>query len=258
MTVRRRLLAALALAATVFALAHAGASPVTWHDAEQMVLVVTSDWNADHGSLRTFERSHDGWRQVGTAAPVTIGKRGAAWGLGLSPAQVDGPVKREGDNRSPAGVFRIGEAFGYAQQAATALPYQAMTATDYCMDVSGSAQYNRIVDANEVGAEAVEGSSEPMRRDLHADGDQRYRLGFVIEHNVQAVPQGGSCIFAHLWKSPTSATAGCTAMTPEVMRNVLAWLHPQKKPVFVLLPQAEYERLRASWQLPTLNIGDDL
>ncbi|MCW0203418.1 MAG: hypothetical protein OJI74_16260 [Rhodanobacter thiooxydans] len=232
--------------------AHAGAADSSWRNARQMIVVTTSDWNADHGELRAYERRGGAWLEVVTPTPVTMGKSGAGWGLGLSAPQTGGPVKREGDNRSPAGVFHIGEAFGYAAHAATALPYRALTATDYCMDVSGAAQYNRIVDANVVGLEAVKGSSEPMRRDLHANGDQRYRLGFVIEHNAQATPQGGSCIFAHLWKSPTDATAGCTAMTPALMQKLLAWLKPQEHPVFVLLPQAEYERLRASWQLPAL------
>ena len=54
-------------------------------------------------------------------------------------------------------MFRIGEAFGYAAKADTAMPYRALSASDYCVDVSGSPQYNRIVDAKEVGAEAVEG-----------------------------------------------------------------------------------------------------
>src|SRR5699024_388223 len=121
---------------------HAGAMDTPWHDARQLVLVTTASWNADHGMLRTFERSGDGWREVRAAAPVTIGKNGAGWGLGLNPPQQGGPFKREGDDRSPAGVFRIGEAFGYAAHAATALPYRALSATDYCMDVSGSAQYN--------------------------------------------------------------------------------------------------------------------
>ncbi|MGP1665622.1 MAG: L,D-transpeptidase family protein, partial [Rhodanobacter sp.] len=166
--------------------------------------------------------------------------------------QRDGPVKHEGDNRSPAGVFRIGDSFGYAAAIDTAMPYLALNATEYCVDVSGAAHYNRIVDADVVGADAVKGSTEPMRRDLHVNGDQRYRLGFVIENNPHAVPNGGSCIFAHLWKSPTDATAGCTAMTPPVMQSLLAWLKPQDHPVFVLLPRAEYERLRAEWQLPLI------
>jgi L,D-peptidoglycan transpeptidase YkuD (ErfK/YbiS/YcfS/YnhG family) len=225
-----------------------------WQDARQLVLVVTPGWNANHGTLRTFERNGQGdgasWSEVSHVVPVTIGKAGAAWGLGLQPPQALGPLKLEGDGRSPAGVFRIGEAFGYAERAATALPYRALSATDYCVDVSGTPQYNRIVDAKEVGAAAVKGSTEPMRRDLHADGDQRYRLGFVIEHNAQAAPQAGSCIFAHLWKSPHDTTTGCTAMAVSVMRRLLAWLRPEDQPVFVLLPLAEYQRLRTTWQLP--------
>ena len=131
-----------------------------------------------------------------------------------------------------------------------ALQYQATQASDYCVDVSGSPLYNRIVDTRNVGEAAVAGATEPMRRDLHADGDQRYRLGFVIEHNTQAQPMGGSCIFAHLWKSSTDATTGCTAMDPHTMETALAWLRSSKSPIFVLLPKREYLRLQAQWQLP--------
>jgi L,D-peptidoglycan transpeptidase YkuD (ErfK/YbiS/YcfS/YnhG family) len=261
MTVRRTL-ALMTFAIVLAGCAHRGgtiaaatpaapASPAAaWQNARQLVLVITPGWNADHGTLRTFERDGSGWHEAGRAAPVTVGKAGAAWGLGLQPPSSDGSLKLEGDNRSPAGVFRIGEAFGYAARAATAMPYRALSATDYCMDVSGTPQYNRIVDANIVGAAAVAGSTEPMRRDLHAHGDQRYRLGFVIEQNAGAVAQAGSCIFAHLWKSPHDATAGCTAMAVPLMQRLLVWLRPEDQPVFVLLPQAEYERLHAEWQLP--------
>lgn len=258
MTVSRRTLALLTFAVTLAGAAHADAAKTPWHDARQMIVVTTSGWNVDHGTLRTFAREGDGWREVRAAVPVTIGKNGAGWGLGLNAPQTDagGPVKREGDNRSPAGVFRIGDSFGYAASVDSAMPYLALNATEYCVDVSGAKHYNRIVDANVVGADAVKGSTEPMRRDLHANGDQRYRMGFVIEQNPRAVPQAGSCIFAHLWKSPTDATAGCTAMTPAVMQSLLAWLKPEDHPVFVLLPQGEYERLRASWQLPALDAAE--
>ncbi|MEO7067706.1 MAG: hypothetical protein ABI114_12400 [Rhodanobacter sp.] len=240
--------AAVALSGAAQASSKSNSAP--WHNARQLVLVTTAGWDADHGELRTFKRDRFGWHEVALPVSVTIGKAGAAWGLGLHPAQVDGPIKREGDNRSPAGVFRIGEAFGYATQTGTALPYRALSATDYCVDVSGAAQYNRIVDSHVVGADAVRGSTEPMRRDLHFDGDQRYQLGFVIEHNTAAVPQGGSCIFAHLWTSPTSTTTGCTAMAPTTMRSLLSWLRPKLHPVFVLLPRDEYQRLRGGWRLP--------
>ncbi|MEO7068505.1 MAG: hypothetical protein ABI114_16465 [Rhodanobacter sp.] len=221
-----------------------------WQSSRQLVLVTIADWNADHGTLRTFTRGPHGWVAAGVSAPVTIGSSGAGWGIGLNVPRQDGPIKHEGDNRNPAGVFRIGQAFGYAAHADTALPYRALSATDYCVDVVGSKDYNRIVDANVVGAAAVKGSTEPMRRDIHLNGDQHYRLGFEIEQNWQSKPGAGSCIFAHLWGSPTSTTVGCTAMAPATMQSLLAWLQPKSNPIFVLLPRDEYQRLRGQWKLP--------
>ncbi|XRD81874.1 hypothetical protein ISN76_17580 [Dyella halodurans] len=241
-------MALVALVASAIALAGEGATG--WRDSRQLVLVVIPDWNTDHGVLRAYQRTGDTWHQVAGAQAVTIGHAGAAWGLGLNAAQAEGPQKQEGDGRSAAGVYRIGEAFGYASKTDTQLPYRALQVSDYCMDVSGSPYYNRIVDTRQVGEQAVAGSSEPMRRDLHLHGDQLYKVGFVIEHNAQGREKAGSCIFAHVWKSPTDATAGCTAMPEPVMRQLLAWLKPEDHPVFVLLPQTEYARLQLPWHLP--------
>lgn len=248
--IRRFLAAALAFA--VIGPSVAASGDVDWQASRQMVLVVTPDWNADHGVLRAFERTGEGWKPVVAAQAVTVGRSGAAWGLGLNEPQTGGPQKREGDGRAAAGVYRVGEVFGYAASGNTRMPYEAMTDTDWCVDVDGSPYYNQIVDAKKVGEKAVEGASEPMRRDLHLNGDQRYKIGFVIEHNAKGKAGGGSCIFAHLWASPTDATAGCTAMPEPVMRRLLAWMKPEDQPVFVLLPQSEYTRLRSEWHLPAL------
>lgn len=229
--------------------ARTSASKSSWQESRQLVLVIIPDWNANHGSLRTYARAGNDWRAVDAARPVTIGHAGAAWGLGLNETHGDGPIKHEGDGRSAAGVFRIGEAFGYGSHVDTGLEYRALQASDYCIDVDGSPLYNRIVDAN---AADVTGSTEPMRRDLHLNGDQRYRLGFVIEHNAAGQRGAGSCIFAHLWKSPADATTGCTAMSDATMVHLLAWLKREDAPIFVLLPEQEYARLRAGWGLPSV------
>lgn len=244
------------LAALFFALAdcgHVPASPrpahTAWDDARQMVLVTTADANATQGWLRTFERRQAGWQEVGEVLPVTVGRSGIAWGVGLHPIQ-PGLQKREGDGRAPEGVFRIGIAFGYAPTARTSLPYLALSDTHWCVDVSGSSLYNRIVDSKTVGLDAVRDSTEPMRRDLHANGDQRYRLGFVIEHNPEGLAGAGSCIFAHLWKAPGEPTAGCTAMAPTSMDRIAGWLRPDARPVLVQLTEADADHLGAAWQLP--------
>lgn len=252
-----RRIAALLLALPLAACAHRPATAVSdathWAKAQQMILVTSADWNATDGELRRFERASesDGWKQVGGAVPVTLGRNGSGWGLGLNPQRGDGPVKREGDGKAPAGVFAIGPAFGYADRADTGLRYRAMTANDWCIDVPASNYYNKIIDRSTVKAPYLDQSSEPMRRDIHAGGDNRYREGFVIEHNEGgAARQGGSCIFAHLWKAPGETTAGCTAMAPESMDALLAWLDARRKPVFVLLPKAQYAALKQAWELP--------
>ncbi|MDX3937176.1 L,D-transpeptidase family protein [Stenotrophomonas sp.] len=234
----------LVITAPVFAVALEGST--------QLVVVTTDGWDATQGTLQAFERTAQGWQPHGAAFDVAVGRSGSAWGEGLHPTQSGTPQKREGDGRSPAGIFAIGPAFGYAPRLTSGLPYQPMRDTSYCMDVPDSAYYNRIVDADVVGAEAVAGSTEPMRLDLHNKGDRRYREGFVIEHNAKATPGGGSCIFAHLWRTPGEATAGCTAMEPARMTTLLAWLNASAQPRFVLLPRAEYQRLQADWQLPGL------
>nr|WP_238391131.1 hypothetical protein [Pseudoxanthomonas japonensis] len=222
----------------------------SWRDARQLVLVVTDGWDATTGTLQRFELRDGRWQAVAPAAPIAVGRNGAAWGLGLHPAQAQGPQKQEGDGRAPAGVFTLGEAFGYAAKADTAMPYRAMQATSYCIDVPDSPLYNRIIDTRTEGEAAAKGSTEPMRLDLHNQGDIRYREGLVIGHNPKATPRAGSCIFAHLWRTPGEPTAGCTAMASETMDSVLAWLRPDARPVFVLLPRAEYTRLAHDWQLP--------
>lgn len=224
--------------------------------ARQLIVVTSEGWDSTEGQLQAYVRDGKGWHTHGQAFPVALGRTGSAWGLGLHPAQADGPQKQEGDGRSPAGIFALGSAFGYAvTRPGTAMPYQPMLDSSYCMDVPGSPFYNRIVDEKKVGSAAVKGSTEPMRLDLHNKGDVRYREGFVIAHNPDNQPGKGSCIFAHLWRTPGEATAGCTAMPQERMQALMNWLRPQDAPRFVLLPRAEYTRLQAQWQLPALR-GD--
>ncbi|MDV3470211.1 hypothetical protein RZA67_15925 [Stenotrophomonas sp. C3(2023)] len=229
--------------------AHAG---LPLDGATQLVVVTSDNWDSTRGELHAYEMRHGRWQPARAPFDVALGRSGSAWGLGLHPQQSDGPRKQEGDGRSPAGIFALGTAFGYAAQAETRMPWQPMQASSYCMDVVDSPYYNRIVDAREVGTEAVAGSTEPMRLDLHGNGDVRYQQGLVIEHNPRNLPGRGSCIFAHLWRQPGEATAGCTAMNAADMQALLAWLQPQAQPRFVLLPRAQYAQLRSAWHLPAL------
>jgi len=215
----------------------------------QLVLVVVPDWETSTGRLCRFVREATRWRRVGAAVPVAIGRSGCGWGLGLHPEQAHGPRKREGDGRSPAGVFEIGSAFGAADRLDTGLDYHAMSPHHWCIDAPASPLYNTIVDDRDVGVDAVRGSTEPMRRDVHR-GDADYEFGFVIGHNAGRTPGAGSCVFAHPWRGSGVATAGCTALAEHDLRALLAWLEAVARPRFVLLPESELRQLAAAWDLP--------
>jgi D-alanyl-D-alanine dipeptidase len=182
---------------------------------------------------------------------VAVGRNGLGWGRGLTnPPVSSDPQKKEGDGRSPAGVFRLTYAFGYAapdQARAIKLPYIQCTDTVECVDDTNSTFYNIIKDRNKV-AKVDWKSSEKMRM-----GDDEYKYGVFIAHNTDpAEPGAGSCVFMHIWKAPGHPTSGCTAMSLGGLESVLGWLDPRANPVLVQLPQEEYSRRQAHWLLPAI------
>ena len=243
----------LVIVITAFVWSSAGSAQIP-KTSDQLLLTVSDDWSAATGNLHVYERIDGQWQPKFDPIPVSLGRTGLAWGMGLHPQSIvdkEGPRKREGDGKAPAGIFKLGDAFGYPATLTTGLGYQPMEASHYCIDVPGSPFYNQTVDAKDVGEAAVEGSSEGMRRDIHY-GDQQYKKGIFVAHNPANVAGAGSCIFMHLWKAPGSPTAGCTAMDETQMDRVLAWLSEERQPVYVALPSAEYQKLRDTWGLPPL------
>lgn len=217
-------------------------------DSLQMLVVVTAGWDAVDGTLRAFERKDSGsaWIEAGPSVPVVVGRAGLAWGRGLHPAQQDGPAKREGDGKSPAGVFTLGEAFGLAGEppAEWRLPYLSLTGEVECVDDVASPHYNRLVTKASAGTPDWKSSEKMWMEPL-------YKWGVVVEHNRHPVQaSGGSCIFLHIWRGPGKGTAGCTAMEEAALTSIIAWLDQAKKPLLVQLQQEEYARLRATWGLP--------
>jgi zinc D-Ala-D-Ala dipeptidase len=217
----------------------------------QLVLVTTKDWTAVEGTLRRFEKTEKDWIQVGPSIPVTVGRGGLGWGRGITnfPASML-PQKREGDGRSPAGVFHLTYAFGYAapqEVPMIKLPYVQCTASVECVDDTNSAFYNIVKDRNEV-AKPDWKSSEIMLMQ-----DDEYKLGIFIAHNTApAVPSAGSCVFMHIWKGPGHPTSGCTAMSVGGIESLLGWLDPRAKPILVQLPMDQYHTYQHDWMLPLI------
>ena len=192
------------------------AAPPGLVGANQLLLVITPDWDTVQGELRRFERGNldEPWRAVG--APGSHRGREERHRVGFAGHAAGArTAKAEGDGRSPAGVFPLGKAFGFAPSAEAAwlkLPYLPVTEGIECVDDSASTLYNQIVDRRTMKTPDWN-SSEKMR-----EVGEAYRWGVVVNYNTPAVPKRGSCIFLHIGGEQGKGTAGCTAMAPDFLR----------------------------------------
>jgi L,D-peptidoglycan transpeptidase YkuD (ErfK/YbiS/YcfS/YnhG family) len=231
----------------VVLLALLAASPVP-AESRQLVLSVSRSWDAAEAEVRRYERSGPDrpWSPVGPPVTAALGRGGLGWGRGLHGAGLAGEAKREGDGRSPAGVFELRRATGYSRlpPPGTRLEYRQATPSLRCVDDPRSRSYNRLVD--EATVEKDWASAEEMRRP-----DEQYRLVVWVGHN-DAPPEAGagSCIFLHIRREAPSTTVGCTAFESADMEELLRWLDPLGRPVLVQLPAAVRDELGAPWGLP--------
>lgn len=187
---------------------------------------------------------------VGTPLAVWIGKRGMAWRAddGAPPPPAPGPVKREGDGKSPAGLLTFGDMWGYAPHAPEGVrfPYRAATDCDRCVDDADHADYNRIVRLESPKAAATWRSAELMRMDT-----EHYRYLVVIHYNdLRPIKGAGSCIFLHVAVPPGRVTAGCTALEVEELLTLLRWMDPARHPLLLQVPEPALDAARLAWGLP--------
>lgn len=195
----------------------------------RQVLSVTAPlWNSSGGVLRRYEKVSDDFQIVGDEIPVRLGSAGLGWGIGLpidaDDANIPG-AKKEGDRRSPAGVFGLGTAFG-----TTEIPpyqsrwtYRRARMGDFWVDDPLAAEYN-------TWQSLPPGEKTPWS----AERLTMYSLALVVQYNTEhPAPGAGSAIFLHPWKSPASTTVGCTSMEAGALKTVLTWLDPEAQPVLL-------------------------
>lgn len=184
----------------------------------RQLIVVWSEHPADtEGPAMFLQRGVGGWERAMADSQAVLGRSGVA-----PPG-----TKREGDGRTPAGIFPISFAFGYETHFPTGMPYRAMEKDDVWVDDPSAPDYNRLTKKGATSAS----SFEAMRRN-----DTLYRLGLAVDYNTRPVVAGrGSAIFIHI-KDPSGVpTMGCVAFTEERMEKILRFLDPSKRPHLVVL-----------------------
>ncbi len=162
--------------------------------------------------LYCVEAMELGWKVVYGPFDCNIGRNGL------------GKLK-EGDGKSPEGVFELGSAFGYGGAPAGSLwPWRESTDNDYWIEDSNSKYYNQYV------------SIDTVSKDWKASVKLRipyYRRAIEVKYNTENKKGLGSAIFLQIWENENTNTGGCTAMNKDTIETVIKWLRPEAKPVLV-------------------------
>ncbi len=128
-------------------------------------------------------------------------------------------VKREGDGKTPAGVWPLRRLLWRADRVIlpkTALPCQPIHISDGWCDAPLDPLYNQPVEI------PYGGSAESLWRE-----DNVYDLVVVVGYNDDpVVPGAGSAIFLHLAQPDYIATKGCVALAYEHMITFLGLAKP--------------------------------
>ncbi|GAA4689954.1 L,D-transpeptidase family protein [Nocardioides conyzicola] len=161
---------------------------------------------------QAWERDDDGaWTKL-REFRSSIGSRG--WGK-----------QREGDGRSPVGVYRIKVTFTTSRANPGLMPWRQRRATSIVSERAGR-NYNTWLEVRGV----TSGNRPSMRSGWVLDFNRvRLRPGV----GPRPVPGKGSGIFYHTSKPghAWAPTAGCTQVgRPSQMRWLLTWLRPEAHP----------------------------
>jgi L,D-peptidoglycan transpeptidase YkuD (ErfK/YbiS/YcfS/YnhG family) len=215
----------------------------------QCIVGIADGWNSSNVNLTLFEKTKSGWKPVSPSWPGRLGKNGLVWGKGIHVIPPGAKTKKEGDNRSPAGVFTIGGVWGYEAtiRKHPAQPYRQVTSRDLWVEDPTSPKYNYNVILDH------EPKTDWEKKQQMKQTDPVHSLKLFIAHNAppDVTPNAGSSIFFHIWRADGGrATAGCTTMEEEKLKWLISKIDPTRRPLYVLLTKADYDQLRDDWKLP--------
>ena len=168
-------------------------------DAEQLAIV-----SGTHGSNARFsfhEKDDSGtWREV-LSCPAYIGKNG--WGK-----------TREGDVKTPQGVYTFTMAFGVKEDPGCPMGYTQVDETHYWVGDSASDKYNQFVSTDDYD------DFDKKESEHIIDYQPGYEYCLNISWNADGTPKKGSAIFLHCY-TKRKYTGGCVAIPEGMMRDVL-------------------------------------
>lgn len=135
--------------------------------------------------------------------------------------------KKEGDSKTPEGVYQFTLAFGLFDNPGSQIPYHKIQMGDYWVDDSASVYYNKLVNVNSTPKSW--NSAEDMMACV-----PYYNYGLALNYNEECVPGEGSAIFIHCTKSTAdTGSAGCVRIPQEKMKQLVESVDEHTKIIIV-------------------------
>ncbi|MBR5734350.1 MAG: L,D-transpeptidase family protein [Desulfovibrionaceae bacterium] len=185
-------------------------------DAGQLILVGATG-NSD-ATLSFYAKAGGEWKEV-FSTHAYIGKNG----LGKT---------REGDGKTPEGVFHFTKAFGIAPDPGCALGYVQVDDSHYWIGDSASPRYNQFVSTRDYDGFSKKDSEHII------EYAKPYQYCLNISYNEEGIPDAGSAIFLHCY-SNNPYTGGCVAIPEQDMKHLMQIVRPGCKIVISSLEKLE-------------------
>lgn len=181
-------------------------------------LILVKPYDVSYAKVILLEKKYESsdnpiWHQVALFTG-RIGRNGV----------VDADYKKEGDGKTPRGVYDLKQAFGI-NKIGLKYPYRVLDGTEYWVDDVLSKHYNTMQIVKE-GETPEFNSSEHL-----IDEKIAYQYAMVIDYNNPPVAGKGSAIFLHVEKN--KPTAGCVAVSKENMIRILNWIDYGKTKILI-------------------------
>ncbi|MGN6619172.1 MAG: L,D-transpeptidase family protein [Ilyomonas sp.] len=198
------------------------------YNSNQVLFVKTASVNDIHGTMWLYERTNSNkpWIKKDSFA-VVVGRAGLAKDPQTKIPLTNMPVKKEGDGKSPSGIFLLSRVFSYHHIDSLQMPFVQVDTNFYCVDDASSVYYNTLI-VNDTAKQSFN-SFEHMKLN-----NGQYEYGVWVLYNSDPEKAGnGSCIFIQVWNNENTGTSGCTAMSKENILKLIHWLDKKKNPVLL-------------------------
>ena len=139
--------------------------------------------------------------------------------------------EKEGDLKTPIGLFDLGIAFGLHKNIKTELDYYFLNKNMYWICDSNSKYYNQFVDLskkeNDIEKRAILKDWKDSEIEHLIDENVAYEYAIEIKYNKKCEQGKGSAIFLHCIKN--GPTAGCVSIPAEKMKYILEHIEKDTK-----------------------------